>query len=90
MSLSDRARRRQGDTEDQADIQRETERRPMPAPPALDLFPTRYRCTQCRRPETEGRFTKHKEASGSGWDHGGQVGSWTCFECLPKGEGRGE
>lgn len=90
MSLSERALRRQWGEEDAADVRRQYERRPLPAGPVdADLFPSRYHCVQCRH-ETDGRFTKHKLASGGGWDQGHQQPHWYCWTCLPKGKGRGE
>lgn len=90
MSLSERALRRKWGEEDAADVRRQYERRPAPAPCTdSDLFPERYRCVTCRQ-EKDGRFTHHKLASGSGWSQGAQQPIWYCWDCLPNGEGRGE
>lgn len=89
MSLSQRQLRRKWSAEDAADVQRQYERRPMPAVPTADVFPARYRCVRCKA-EKDGRFTKDRRSSGGGWDQGQQQPFWYCYECLPFGNGRGE
>lgn len=46
-----------------------------------------YKCAQCGK-NREGRFTRRKGESS--WGKGNNLPRWTCYPCLPLGQGRGE
>lgn len=48
-----------------------------------------HHCFRCHLLKT-GRFTRDKRESDQGWSQNMHRGRWSCWECLPYGEGRGE
>jgi len=48
-----------------------------------------YHCVYCHVRKA-GRFTRHKHASGMGWQQGHTLPIWACYDCLPLGQGRNE
>jgi len=75
-------------------LEQQNERPNMPYEPVPHIVRTirveaAYHCVQCREKKA-GRFTRHQHAAGGGWTQGRDKVMWFCWDCLPKGDGRGE